>query len=72
MNDLINDKGLCRTAPATPGLLIITVQRYSTKMAVKRKVGFQLWSGNLVIAFVGVRQAQSFGCACLKRKCRQF
>ena len=23
MNDLMSDKGVCRTAPATPGLLII-------------------------------------------------
>ena len=31
---------------------------------------FQLWSGNLVFAFIGVsQQAQIFGCGCLKRKC---
>ena len=30
---------------------------------------FQLWSVNLVFAFIRVRQAQLFGCACLKRKC---
>ena len=38
----------------------------------KRKVGFQFWNANLVFAFIGVRQAQTFGCACLKRKCRQY
>ena len=26
MSELINDKGVCRTAPATPGLLNTTVQ----------------------------------------------
>ena len=31
---------------------------------------FQLWSGNLVFAFIGVsQQAHIFGCGCLKRKC---
>ena len=35
---------------------------------VKRKVGFQLWSGNLVFAFIGVREAQICCRACSKRK----
>ena len=36
---------------------------------MKRKVGFQLWSTNLVFDFIGVRQAHAFGCACSKHKC---
>ena len=36
----------------------------------KRRVCFQLWSANLVFALIKVHQNQSFGCACLKRKCR--
>ena len=36
---------------------------------MKRKVGFQLWSANLVFAFIGDRQAKIVGCACSKRKC---
>ena len=35
---------------------------------MKKKVGFLLWSGNLLFAFVGVQQAQSFGWAGLKHK----
>ena len=34
----------------------------------RKKIGFQLWSVNLVFAFVRVCQAQIFGYACLKRK----
>ena len=37
-----------------------------------RKIGFQLWSANLVLAFIRVFQAQIFGCACLKRKWRDI
>ena len=37
-------------------------------VSVKRKVGFQLWSANLVFAFIAVRQAQNLDCACSKRK----
>ena len=36
------------------------VRNYSS---VKRQIGFQLLSDNLVFAFVGVRQDQIFGCA---------
>ena len=32
---------------------------------LKRTIGFQVSSGQLEFAFVGVRQAQSFGCSCL-------
>ena len=31
---------------------------------MKRKDDLQLWSANLVFAFIGIRQAQMFGCAC--------
>ena len=34
-----------------------------------RNNGFQLWSANLLLAFIKVHQAQIFGCACSKRKC---
>ena len=33
---------------------------------MKNKVCFPLWSANLVFAFIGVRQAEIFGCAFLK------
>ena len=36
--------------------------------SLKRQIGFQLLSANLVFAFVGVRQAQIVGCAFLKHK----
>ena len=36
----------------------------------KIKMGFQLWSANLLFAFIGVPQAQIFSCACSKRKCK--
>ena len=36
---------------------------------MKRKVGLQFWSANLVCAFIGVLQAQTFCSACSKRKC---
>ena len=39
----------------------------SDPVSLEEQVGFQLWSAYLVFSFVGVRQAQSFGCACLKR-----
>ena len=34
-----------------------------------RKIGFQLWSANLVFAFIGVFQPKIFGWACSKRRC---
>ena len=50
----------------------MTVQSFSNKIVwkygtLKRKVGFQLKSANLVFAFIGVGQAQIFGCVCSKR-----
>ena len=55
------------------GLGNMTVQSLFNKNCLKhgsenRKIGIQLLSANLVFAFVGVCQAQIFGCACLKRK----
>ena len=39
--------------------------KYVSKLRI---VGLQLLSANLVFAFIKVHQAQSFGCACAKRK----
>ena len=33
MNECINDEAVCRTAPATPGLLNMSVKIYKTKEA---------------------------------------
>ena len=71
MNQSVNHEAVCRISPATPVLLDMTVIKFSNKIAwkygfVKRKVGLR--SANLVFAFIGVRQAQVFGCACLKPK----
>ena len=40
MTELMNDRGVCRTAPATPGLLI-TASFYCTVFAVL----LQIWLG---------------------------
>ena len=37
----------------------------------REKLVGQLWSANLVFAFIRVCQALVFGCACLKRKCKR-
>ena len=34
MNQSLNDKGVCRTAPATPGLLIKCIQRAATRQSL--------------------------------------
>ena len=43
MNELINDEGVCRTAPAKPGLLIITVPYCLFIFAQLLQVVYQRW-----------------------------
>ena len=54
MNEWINDKGVCRTALATPGLLKIALQHHILDVTNCHKT----WSYNVLIVYMAQQQQQ--------------
>ena len=51
VSDLIYGKGVCRTVPATPGLLIIIIDRILARLSENPKSSFRLrrWKSSKLI-----------------------